>query len=132
MLTHIHHINFVVKDLTLSAPYFTQLLSHEPIIEDLSARQVKTARYNIGESLLVLVQPTTNTGVVADILQKKGEGVFLLSFATESLDEALDRLALNIKEKRKGLENWTICDLTPFEQFGVILQLTETTKNIRK
>lgn len=128
MLTHIHHINFVVADLNASISYFKKLLGQQPIVETLPERNVKTARFEIGQSLLVLVQTITNEGVVADILASKGEGIFLISFATQSIDKTLQELELTYNEKRKGVDGWPICDISPFEQFGVVLQLTETPK----
>jgi methylmalonyl-CoA/ethylmalonyl-CoA epimerase len=132
VLSNIHHTNIVVADLVKSIDYFAHLLQQEPIIENLPQRSVNTARFKIGESLLVLVQPLTNEGLVADILASRGEGVFLLSFASESIDDTLSKLELNNTEKRTGLDGWPICDISPLEQFGVILQLTETPKNHSK
>ncbi len=130
LLTHIHHINFVVADLQKSIAYFSKLLAQQPTVENLPERNVKTARYEIGQSLLVLVQPLSDKGAVADILASKGEGIFLLSFATQSIDEALHDLELSYTEKRTGLEAWSICDISPIEQFGAILQLTESPTNL--
>jgi methylmalonyl-CoA/ethylmalonyl-CoA epimerase len=128
MFSHIHHINFVVADLAKSLDYFTRLLQQEPIIENLPQRKVNTARFKIGESFLVLVQPMSKSGVVADILANKGEGIFLLSFATESIDETLRDLEFNDAEKREGLDGWSICDIAPIELYGAILQLTDFSK----
>jgi methylmalonyl-CoA/ethylmalonyl-CoA epimerase len=125
MLSHIHHINFVVKDIAKAIAYFSKLLNQQPITEELLQRKVTTARYKLGETWLVLVQPTHSSGVVADILARKGEGIFLLSFATESIDATLENLELNAANKREGLDAWEICDLSPQEQFGAILQLTQ-------
>lgn len=132
MLTHIHHINFVVADLQKAILYFQKLLDQEGIVECLAERNVKTARFKIGESLLILVQPKNSEGAVASILKNKGEGIFLLSLATHSIDKALEAFELSYKEKRKGLEGWSVCDISPFEQFGAILQLTETPQNSSK
>jgi methylmalonyl-CoA/ethylmalonyl-CoA epimerase len=126
LLTHIHHINFVVADLEQSIIYFNKLLGQQCIVESLPERNVKTARFEIGASLLILVQPINSRGVVANILENKGEGVFLISFATHSIDRALQELELSYTTKRKGLDGWSICDISPLEQFGAILQLTET------
>lgn len=128
MLTHIHHVNFVLKDLEKGILYFNKLLSSTPELEALPERKVKTAKYKIGETFLVLVQPISTNGVVADILHTKGEGVFLISFATESIDDALRELEIDHKNKRKGIDGWSISDLSPFQQFGAILQLTESVK----
>lgn len=125
MLSHIHHINFVVKDLHNAMVYFDRLLNSVPKIDNLAQRNVITARYKIGQTYLVLVQPLSEQGVVAHILATKGEGIFLLSLATESIDQTLANLEIDTFEKREGLDSWQICDLTPYEQFGAILQLTQ-------
>lgn len=128
MLTHIHHLNFVLNDLDEGILYFNKLLSSFPELQALPERKVKTARYKIGETFLVLVQPLTTSGVVADILKKKGEGLFLISFATESIDDTLQTLEITYKNKREGIDGWSISDLSPVEQFGAILQLSESIK----
>lgn len=125
MLTHIHHINFVVIDLQKSIVYFNKLLGQQAKIAKLPKRNVKTAQYEIGESLLILVQPLSSEGLVAKILADRGEGIFLLSFATGSIDKTLLDLEASYAEKRTGLDGWSICDIAPIEQLGAILQLTE-------
>jgi methylmalonyl-CoA/ethylmalonyl-CoA epimerase len=115
-----------VTDLNKSIVYFNKLLGQQGVVESLPERNVKTARFEIGASLLVLVQPINSEGVVADILTSRGEGVFLISFATHSIDKALQELEVSYTAKRKGLDGWPICDISPLEQFGTILQLTET------
>jgi methylmalonyl-CoA/ethylmalonyl-CoA epimerase len=114
-----------VANLQASIDYFSKLLAQQAIIEKLPQRNVNTARFKIGESLLILVQPLSEEGLVAEILASKGEGIFLLSFATESIDQTLLDLELSHAQKRVGLENWPICDISPLEQFGAFLQLTQ-------
>jgi methylmalonyl-CoA/ethylmalonyl-CoA epimerase len=128
MLTHIHHLNFVIHDLQEGIEYFSKLLSSSPELASLPERKVKTAKYKIGETFLVLVQPTGTSGVVAEVLKQKGEGIFLISFATESIDETLHKLECDYKNKRQGIDGWSISDLSPEEKFGAILQLTEAVK----
>ncbi len=121
----IHHINFVVKDLDKRVEYFSHLLQQKPSFDELIKRNVRTAKFKLGESFLVLVEPLTSEGIVADILRTKGEGIFLLSFSTQSIDETLHNLELSYQEKRKGINDWDICDISEYEQFGAILQLTQ-------
>lgn len=125
MLSHIHHINFVVKNLPSRVEYFSKLLQQEPHVEVLEQRQVTTAKYTIGETFLVLVQPLGKEGVVADILEHRGEGVFLLSFATKSIEQSLKDLELEALEYRKGIHDWEICDIADIKMLGTILQLTK-------
>ena len=129
MLTHIHHLNFVLHNLQEGIEYFNKLLSSTPELSSLPERKVKTAKYKIGDTFLVLVQPTDANGVVADVLKEKGEGIFLISFATESIDDTLHKLENDYKNKRQGIDGWSISDLSPEEKFGAILQLTEVKKS---
>ena len=109
--------------------YFNKLLLTLPELAILPERNVKTAKYKIGDTFLVLVQPITSDGTVADILRNKGEGIFLISFATESIDDAIKKLEINYKNKRDGIDGWSVSDLSTNEKFGAILQLTECKKS---
>ncbi|MFT4808938.1 MAG: methylmalonyl-CoA/ethylmalonyl-CoA epimerase [Paraglaciecola sp.] len=126
----IHHLNFVVRELAPQVEYLRTLLQSEPIIEDLPTRQVKTARFCLSGVWIVLVQPLSTEGEVARILAARGEGLFLLSFNVDSLDESLETLSkqgiyADNKGKRQGLDNWTIQDLDCPNALGPILQLCQ-------
>jgi methylmalonyl-CoA/ethylmalonyl-CoA epimerase len=129
IVNSIHHINFVVRELAPQVEYLRTLLQCEPIIEDLPARQVKTARFGLSGVWIVLVQPTSTAGEVARILAERGEGLFLLSLNVDSLDESIERLSkqgiLPNNGKRKGLDNWTIQDLNCPNALGPVLQLCQ-------
>lgn len=126
----IHHINFVVRELAPQIEYLRILLQSEPIIEDLPNRQVKTARFCLSGVWLVLVQPLSTEGEVAQILAERGEGLFLLSLNVDSLDTSLEKLSQqginsDNKGKREGLDNWRVQDLDCPNALGPILQLCQ-------
>jgi len=126
----IHHINFVVRELAPQVEYLRTLLQSDPITEDLPNRRVKTARFCLSGVWIVLVQPLSTEGEVAQILAKRGEGLFLLSLNVDSLDASLEKLSQqNIysdnKGKREGLDNWRIQDLDCPDGLGPILQLCQ-------
>jgi len=126
----IHHINFVVRELAPQVEYLRTLLQSEPIIEDLPNRRVKTARFCLSGVWIVLVQPLSTEGEVAQILAKRGEGLFLLSLNVDSLDASLEKLSQqginsDNKGKREGLDNWRIQDLDCPDGLGPILQLCQ-------
>ena len=126
----IHHINFVVRELAPQVEYLRTLLQSEPIIEDLPNRQVKTARFCLSGVWIVLVQPLSTEGEVAQILAKRGEGLFLLSLNVDSLDASLEKLSQqginsDNKGKREGLDNWRVQDLDCPNALGPILQLCQ-------
>ena len=131
MISHIHHINFIVKNLDSAvAQYQKRLNLGEFIFDTLAPRGVKTARIKLGDTWLVLVQPTNKTGLPARFLDEHGEGFFLISLGTDDLDAQLKYFEKTYSksphiERRQGLENWQIADLPVEDFFGVQLQLTE-------
>tara|TARA_B100000809_G_C15140466_1_gene532987 strand:+ start:544 stop:951 length:408 start_codon:yes stop_codon:yes gene_type:complete len=129
----IHHINFLVKELQPQIDYFQSLLQCKPIIEHLPSRDVKTARFPLGATWIVLVQPLSEEGEVARILSERGEGVFLLSLNVDSLSESIKQLAqsgikADEKGKRNGLDNWLVQDLQCPASLGSIIQLCQSSK----
>ena len=64
MLNNVHHINLLVRDLDEAVQRYQQTLgSNEMLYGDLSQRGVRTALFRVGETWIVLVQPTDPEGV---------------------------------------------------------------------
>ncbi|WP_158769750.1 VOC family protein [Paraglaciecola sp. L1A13] len=128
----IHHINYLVSDLNQAIPYFSKLFNCQPIVEALSGRDVKTARFPVGDAWLVLVQPVSEHSEVARILAQRGEGLFLLSFGVDNLSNALDALVErgikpDAKGPRSGLDNWSVHDIECPLSLAFVLQLCQPT-----
>lgn len=131
MLKHVHHINFLVADLGKSVERYKNLFELESIeIETLAERGVATARFNVGGVWIVLVQPVDDVSEPARHMREHGEGVFLISFAVDDLEEAREKLLAKgaitaASTARDGLQNWRVIDLDPDAVFGAPMQLTE-------
>jgi len=127
----IHHINFLVRDLDAAEQRYRSVLGLGPAIRDeLPARQVITARFKLGDSWLVLVQPTSEEGEPARYLRENGEGFFLISFGVNDLEAAVQRVreagsSVTTDEPRTGLDGWRIIDIDPADTFGANVQLAE-------
>ncbi len=127
----IHHINFLVKDLDAAEQQYRALLGLGPAIRDeLPERHVLSARFRLGESWLVLVQPTSGEGEPARYLREHGEGFFLISFGVDDLEASMRRAQqcggrFTAAQPRSGLDNWRILDFDPATTYGATLQLTE-------
>ena len=132
MIRRLHHINFIVKDLDKALQRYKVLLG-EPAGEEevLPQRGVKLVRFKVGETWLILVQPTDDTGPPAQYLEKHGEGFFLISCQVDDV-RAAARQALSGSIKaldltpRQGLDDWQVMDLDPDDLFGVNFQLVES------
>ncbi len=124
----IHHLNFIVRDLDATVPIWEKLLGM-PVArrDELTERGVIAARFRLGETWLVLVQPTRTDSVPGRFLAAHGEGFFLLSLGVDSLSDELARLgdAAFSGPVRTGAEGWQVRDLNRALLDGVQLQLTE-------
>ena len=127
----IHHLNFLVRDLDEAEARYRDLLGAGPAQrEELPDRGVRTARFRIGETWLVLVQPTGEEGEPARHLREHGEGFFLASFEVENLERAMvERRQLGLEftadSPRRGLDGWRVIDVDPAQTLGATLQLVQ-------
>lgn len=124
----IHHLNFIVRDLEAAVPVWEKLLG-VPVAwrDELEERGVIAARFRLGQTWLVLVQPTRPDSVPGRFLAAHGEGFFLLSLGVESLAGEQARLgdAAFSGPVRTGADGWQVRDLDRALVAGVQLQLTE-------
>lgn len=131
MLTGVHHINFLVRNLDTAMDRYKELFGIESMeVEMLPERGVKTARFDLNGVWIVLVQPVDDDSAPARALAEQGEGVFLISFAVDDLEDAraklVDRAAIDQSAMpRNGLLNWRVIDLKPDAVFGAAIQLTQ-------
>ncbi len=131
MLTRVHHISFLVADLDKAIARYKDLFGLESIeIEMFPERGVATARFDVNGVWIVLVQPVDDESEPTRVLKEQGEGVFLISFGVDDLEDSRVRLVAKgaIDESataRDGLKNWRVIDLNPEAVFGAPIHLTE-------
>jgi len=131
MLRNVHHINFLVVDLDKAVERYKDLFGIESVeLEELPDRGVVTARFDVNGVWIILVQPVDDESEPARVLKEQGEGVFLISFGVDALEDARAKLVAKgaIDESatvRDGLQNWRVIDLNPEAVFGAPIHLTE-------
>ena len=103
----IDHICLAVRDLAAARKSYEDILGLELDCEYVAeSESIKVARYYIGEVALELMESTSPDGEVAKFIEKKGEGVFLISYAVDDVVKKMDEL------KEKG---HTLIDKRPRE-----------------
>jgi methylmalonyl-CoA/ethylmalonyl-CoA epimerase len=132
MIKKVHHINFIVKDLAKAVERY-RILFGEPVgeAETLPQRGVKLARFKVGETWLILVQPVDTEGLPAQYLKEHGEGFFLISCQVNDVRKAAGLISskgVRVLDQlpREGLDDWEVMDLNPDDLFGVNFQLVES------
>ena len=136
-LTHIEHIGIAVKSLETAIPSYEQKLGLKCYsIEEVKDQKVKTAFFKIGQTKLELVESTDPEGTIAKFIEKRGEGVHHIAFATNGVQNALNELAskgvqLIDKAPRKGAEGLNIGFLHPKSTIGVLTELCEDPSKLK-
>ena len=115
-LTHVHHVNLLVRDIECAKRDYRAKFNIEFIDESLPSRGVLTSRFRVGESWLVLVQPIAE-GEPMRQLRERGEGLFLLSLGVA---QAEDETPMHFHDEgesdvplstvRDGISGWRIAD----------------------
>ena len=127
-LTHIEHLGIAVKSLEEAIPYYENVLGLKCYaIEEVADQKVKTAFFKIGQTKLELLEPTSSESTIAAFIEKRGEGIHHLAFATDDvaacLAEAEEKgVRLIDKAPRPGAEQMMIAFVHPKSTKGVLTE----------
>jgi methylmalonyl-CoA/ethylmalonyl-CoA epimerase len=134
-LSHIEHIGIAVKSLESAIPFYEEMLGLKCYaVEEVADQRVKTAFFKIGQTKIELLESTDPEGPIGKFIEKKGEGIHHIAFATEDgVQKSLEELAekgvqLIDKTPRKGAEGLNIAFLHPKSTVGVLTELCEDPK----
>ena len=129
--THIEHIGIAVSNLEEAIKYWEEVMGLKCYnIEEVADQKVKTAFFKIGQTKIELLESTDPEGTIAKFIEKKGEGVHHIAFATNGVQAALNELSekgvqLIDKAPRKGAEGLNIAFLHPKSTLGVLTEICE-------
>jgi methylmalonyl-CoA/ethylmalonyl-CoA epimerase len=124
----IDHIGIAVKSLEESIPLFEKLLGTACYsIEEVADQHVKTAFFQVGQTKIELLESTDPEGPIGSFIEKRGEGIHHIAFATENVDQALldakeNGIRLIDRISRKGAEGMNIGFLNPRSTNGVLIE----------
>lgn len=130
-ITHIEHIGIAVKSIEEQLPYYEGVLGLKCYnIETVEDQKVKTAFFKVGQTKIELLEPTDEESTVAKFIEKRGEGVHHIAYATTNLNETLEEVEskgvrLIDKQARPGAEGLNIAFLHPKSTGGVLTELCE-------
>ena len=92
-LEKIDHICIAVRDLDKARQAYEGILGLDlDILYTVDREKIKVARYYVGDVAIELMESTSSDGDVATFIEKKGEGVFLISYRVADVEETLAEL----------------------------------------
>ncbi len=136
-ISHIEHIGIAVKDIEESIKHYEEVLGLKCYgIEEVKDQKVKTAFFKVGDTKIELLESTDPDGPIGKFLDKRGEGIHHIAFATKDLVNDLGELdnkgvQLIDKKPRKGAEGLNIAFLHPKSTGGVLTELCECKCNCK-
>ena len=125
------HIGIAVKDLAISVPLFASLLNTTCYkTETVEGENVNTAFFKVGETKIELLESSTQDGVIAKFIERKGEGIHHIAFEVQNIEAEMERLKKEgftlLNEKPKlGADNKLVCFLHPKGTNGVLVELCQ-------
>jgi methylmalonyl-CoA/ethylmalonyl-CoA epimerase len=133
----VEHIGIAVKTFETAIPLYEKLLNTICYkTEAVESEQVNTAFFKQGETKIELLEdsgPDGVQGVIANFIEKRGEGIHHIAFEVEDIVAEMERLRgegfvlLNEKPK-KGADNKLICFVHPKSTGGVLLEICQEIK----
>ena len=125
----IDHICIAVKDLDAARKIWEPILGKGPddsYVDELE--KIRVARYWLGEVGFELTESTTPDGDVAKFVEKRGEGVMIISLNVDSTEAALNELKTKGYPIIGGLRPFRGCKFAfvhPKMMNGVLLELID-------
>ena len=130
MIRRIHHAGVVVERLQTAYAFYRDVLGLPLVREaDLADQGVRAALLSAGDTEIELLEPTRPGTGVARFLEKRGEGLHHLCFATEDVAADLEAartkgIRLIDQKPRPGLAGM-ICFLHPASTHGVLIEYAQ-------
>lgn len=135
MLKKIYHLGYAVEDITAAARFYEEHFGArvgEP--EEVEEQGIVATMFEVGESMVELVQPTRPDSPVGKFLEKRGEGFHHVAFQVEDLKASLKELKENgveliDEEPRIGAGGTRMAFVHPKSAHGVLTELVELPAN---
>ncbi len=129
-MNKLEHIGIAVKNLEESNKVFAKLLGRPHYkIEVVEREGVRTSFFEVGGVKIELVEATRPDSPIAKFIEKRGEGLHHLAFATDGIDRKMEELShdfsLLSEKPMEGADNKMIAFLHPKTTNGVLIELCQ-------
>jgi len=131
LLKKINHLGYAVEDVNAAARFYEEHFGArvgEP--EEVEEQGIVATMFEVGESMVELVQPTRPDSPVGKFLERRGEGFHHVAFQVEDLQASLEELKENgveliDEEPRIGAGGTRMAFVHPKGAHGVLTELVE-------
>ena len=126
----IDHICIAVRDLDKARKIWEPVLGKEGPDDEYvdEPEKIKVARYWVGGVGFELMESTSDDGEVAKFIEKRGEGIMLISFNVPDTRDAMAELKARDYDFVGGARSFRDCEFAfmhPQKMNGVLLELID-------
>ncbi len=127
----INHLGIAVHSLDEAEPFYRDVLGMRSSgREEVVDQAVRVAFFDLGESRIELLEPTSADGPVGRFLAQRGPGLHHVAYECDNLELELARLAasgvrLIDHQPRRGAHGMLIAFIHPKESGGVLTELCQ-------
>ncbi|HWA86705.1 MAG TPA: methylmalonyl-CoA epimerase [Opitutus sp.] len=129
MITKIDHLGIAVRSLDDTVPYYEKALGLRCAQrEEVPSQKVRTAFFEVGGVHLELLEPTSPDSPIARFIEKNGEGVHHVAFASNDITGQLRTAAaagvkLVNEQPFEGAAGKLVAFLHPKSTHGVLTEI---------
>jgi len=129
MILNIDHIGVAVRSIAEAKKYYEEALGLTcQRIEDVPSQKVRTAFFDVGGTHIELLEATAPDSPIAGFLEKRGEGVHHVAFATDDIaaqlaDAKNAGVRLIHEIPIEGAADKLVAFLHPKSTFGVLTEV---------
>ena len=129
-INRIDHISIAVRDLDEARQVWEPVLGKDGPDDEYvdEPEKIRVARYWLGEVGFELMESTSDDGEVARFIEKRGEGIMLVSFNVPDTRDAIAELETGNYEFIGGARPFRDCEfafLHPRQMNGVLTELID-------
>ena len=128
-MNKLEHIGIAVSNLEESNRLFERLLgvAHYKI-EEVASEGVRTSFFKVGDIKIELLESTKPDSPIAKFIEKRGEGIHHLAFATDNIQHEMsskkkEGFQLLSEAPKEGADNKMIAFIHPKTTNGVLIEL---------
>lgn len=131
MLEKISHIGVAVRALDEAIPFYQNGLGMAfKGVEEVAEQKVRVAFFQIGESKIELLEPTSDDSPIAGFLTKNGPGIHHIAYEVENIEAAIQKLVADGARMidvvpRNGAHGARIAFIHPKSSNGVLTELCQ-------
>jgi methylmalonyl-CoA/ethylmalonyl-CoA epimerase len=131
MVEKISHIGFAVTSLEEQIPFYRDILGLEFTgTETVEDQKVKVAFFNVGDTRIELLEPTSEESPIAKFLASRGQGIHHIAYKVDNCEHAIKKLGsegvrLIDTKPRTGAGGHSIAFVHPKSTFGILTEFTE-------